>query len=103
MATTMIDQYEVMFSANAFPPRIWLKSGGSFIGQLVFKHNGATLPPDSPGTLYYHLDDFGNVLDMLRNEKPVYWMYVGTGGGNENAIKTTPEPVGEAEALRVAT
>ena len=23
------------------------------------------------------------IIDLLRNEKPVYWMFVGSGGGNE--------------------
>jgi hypothetical protein len=47
--------------------------------------------------LQYHLEDLENVLDLLRNEKPMYLLYTGTGPGNENGIKTTPEPVGEAE------
>jgi hypothetical protein len=42
--TTKIDEYDVMYSSNLFPPRIWLKSAGKFIGQLIFKANGAALP-----------------------------------------------------------
>jgi hypothetical protein len=87
-----------MYSANTFAPRIWLKSGGSFIGQLVFRPNGAPLPQDTSGSLYYHLDDFQNVLDLLRNEKPMYWLFSGSGGGFENGVKTTPEAVGEGES-----
>ena len=41
--------------------------------------------------------DFDNAIDLLRNEKPMYLLYNGSGGGFENGIKTTPEPVGEAE------
>ncbi len=99
MAFTMIEQYEVMYSANKFPPRIWLKSEGKGIGQLVFMPNGTTLPPDSSGSLFYHLDDFGNILSLLQNEKPMYWLFNGTGNGTENAIKTTPEPIGEEEGV----
>ena len=40
MAITKIDEYEVMYSANACVPRIWLKSTNKFIGQLIFKPNG---------------------------------------------------------------
>jgi hypothetical protein len=102
MALTKIDQYEVLYSSNKFPPRIWLKSGGNFIGQLIFMPNGAALPPDSASgsqaNLHYHLDDFANTLDLLRNEAPMYLLFVGTGGGNENGIKTTPEAVGEGES-----
>ncbi len=102
MAITKIDEYEVMYSANAFPPRIWLKGGGKYIGQLVFMPAGATLPPDcmngTQAQLYYHLDDYHNMIDLLRNESPLYLLYVGSGPGSENGIKTTDEPVSEGEA-----
>lgn len=95
MAVTQIEQYEVMYSANQFPPRVWLKGGGKYIGQLVFHPNNTPLPGDTPDSLHYHLDDLENVVDLLRNEKPMYLLWTGTGG--ENGIKTTPEPVGEEE------
>lgn len=101
MALTKIDKYEVMYSANQFAPRIWLKNGGKYIGQLIFKPNGSTLPPDAIArgqvNLYYHLDDFQNAIDLLRNESPLYLLYSGSGSGFENGIKTTQEPIGEGE------
>ena len=97
MALTKIDEYEVMYSANTFVPRIWLKGGGKFIGQLVFMPAGASLPQDTATSLYYRLQHLPMVLDLLRNEKPMYFMFSGSGPGFENGIKTTPEPVGEAE------
>ena len=97
MPVTMIEQYEVMYSANAFAPRIWLKGGGKYIGQLVFKPDGAALPPDSATSLYYHLEDFENALNLFQNEKPMYLLFSGSGPGYENGIKTTAEPVGEGE------
>ena len=48
--------------------------------------------------LNYHLDHYANVIDLLRNEKPVYLLYSGSGPGFENGIKTTPEVIGEGEA-----
>ena len=88
-----------MYSANKFPPRIWLKRAGKFIGQLIFKADGTALPSDSIAggqvNIYYHLQDFANTIDMLRNEKPMYLLWAGPTG--ENGVKTTPEPVGEAE------
>lgn len=99
MATlTKIDEYEVMYSSNKFPPRIWLKSAGKFIGQLIFRPDSSTLPADNSSSginLYYHLADFMNALDLLRNERPVYLLW--SAATSENGIKTTPEPVGEAE------
>ena len=47
MTVTKIDEYEVMYSANTFFPRIWLKGGGKSLGQLIFKPNGSPLPPDT--------------------------------------------------------
>ena len=97
MALTMIDDYEVMYSANTFPPRVWLKAGGKYIGQLIFHPDQSALPPDTQNgqtNLHYHLEDLQNILDLLRNEKPMYLLFSGSGPGFENGIKTTPEPVG---------
>jgi hypothetical protein len=92
MATTLINDYEVMYSANAFSPRIWLANSGKFIGQLIFHPNGAALPPDgmngSQVNLNYHLDDFENCAALLRNEKTVYLLYNGSGPGFENGLLT---------------
>lgn len=104
--TTTIDDYEVMYSANTFVPRIWLKHAGQFIGQLIFRPNGTPLPPDSKVgnqiNLNYHLDDFENTLDLLRNEKHIFLLFAGSGPGNENGILTTEEPVGAGEKVAVA-
>ena len=92
MATTLINDYEVIYSANAFPPRIGLVNSGKFIGQLIFHPNGAALPPDGviggQITLQYHLDDFENCFAVLRNEKTVYLLYNGSGPGFENGLVT---------------
>lgn len=102
MTVTKIDEYEVMYSANSFPPRIWLRAAGKFIGQLIFLPNGSSLPPDAMSgggvNVYYHLADYKNAIDLLRNEKPMFLSFAGSGGLNENGIKTTPEPVGEGGA-----
>ena len=101
MTITIIEQYEVMYSANQFPPRIWLKSGNKYIGQLIFGADGKALPEDSiqndQVNLYYHLENFENIIDLLRNEKPMYLLFSGSGRGYENGIKTTAEQVGEEE------
>jgi hypothetical protein len=99
MAVKQIGSYQVQYAANSFVPRIWLKdTANADIGQLIFLPDGKTLPPDSATNLYYHLSNYPHVIDLLRNEKPVYWHFVGTGGGNENAIRTSVEPQGEGES-----
>jgi hypothetical protein len=98
MPLTLIDQYEVMYSANSFVPRIWLKNSGNYIGQLIFEPDGSALPPDTnvngEVNLFYHLEDFNNAIDLLRDESPMYLLFSGSGGGFENGIKSTPEAVG---------
>ena len=102
-----IYSYEVMYSANAFAPRIWLKNSTAYIGQLIFKPDGMVLPNDNlingQINLYYHLQDFENTLDILRNEKPVYLLYSGSGAGFENGLRTYPETVGEGELQQYIT
>jgi hypothetical protein len=92
MATTLINDYEVMYSANSFPPRIWLKSAGKWIGQLIFHPDGATLHPDGvsggQAQVHYHLADFENCAGILRYEKTVYLIFSGSGPGNENGLMT---------------
>ncbi|RSL16498.1 hypothetical protein EDE15_2014 [Edaphobacter aggregans] len=98
MATTLINDYEVMYSANTFPPRIWLMNSGKFIGQLIFHPDGSVLPPDSMVSgqvnLQYHLEDFQNCAAILRNEKTVYLLYSGSGPGFENGLQTSQLPPG---------
>ena len=101
MALTQIDEYEVMYSANKFIPRIWLKNAGKYIGQLLFEPDGTALPVDAISggqvNIYYHLANYAHCIDLLRNEKSMYLLFNGSGGGFENGIKTTPEAVGEGE------
>ena len=103
MTQVRVDAYEVLYSANGFPPRIALKNAGNYIGQMIFLPNSAALPADTvvnkQAQLYYHLEDFQNVVDLLRNEKPIYMYYNGSGGGFENGIKTMIEKVGEGEIV----
>lgn len=100
--TRPIDGYTVIYSSNTFPPRIGLKLGTQFVGQCVFHPNGIQLPPDlqrpnGQVDLQYHLDDFQNVLDLLRNEKPIQLTFNGVGPGFENFVGTGAEAVGEGD------
>jgi hypothetical protein len=101
MALTQIDKFEVMYSANTFPPRIWLMNANNFIGQLIFMPDGSAVPQDSmvngQANIYYHLENFENVIELLRNESSVSLLFSGSGGGNENGILTTQDVVGVGE------
>lgn len=94
-----VDSYTVSYAANTFRPRIGLKSGDTILGQCVFLPNGTTLPqdflrPSGQADVHYHLDDFANVIDVLRHEKPVFFRFIGSGA--ENGLVTGFEPSGEA-------
>jgi hypothetical protein len=91
--TTEITSYSVIYSSNRFRPRIELMNGNEYIGQLVFFPDRAPLPVDSQWSdgsvdLHYHIVDFHNVIDLLRNEKPVFLNFNGSGPGFENNIET---------------
>lgn len=97
-----IESYVVMYSANHFPPRIWLRGAGGPLGQLVFEPNGKALEEDHETgggqvSIYYHLDDFQNVIRLLDGKVPVYLLYSGSGGGNENGIQTASQAVAATE------
>ncbi len=104
MPQMRVDAYEVLYSANGFSPRIALKNAGNYIGQLLFLPDGAAQPADTvvnkQAQLHYHLGDFRNVVDLLRNEKPIYMYYNGSGSGFENGIRTMSERVGEGEIVQ---
>jgi hypothetical protein len=74
---------------------------------MLFLPNGTALPADTVTkgqvVLYYHVDHYPNVIDLLRNEKPVYLYYNGSGSGFENGIKTMVEKVGEGELTSTDT
>ena len=99
MATvTKIDHFEVMYSANGFPPRLWLFGGGKPLGQLLFMPDGKALPPDTISNgqvnLYYHLENLSTMLELFRGEKTLYLLWAGSGGGFENGIQTAQQPLG---------
>ena len=46
---------------------------------------------------YYHHSQLQHLIDMLRNEKPIYVFFFDNGGFPNSRISTTDEPVGEGE------
>jgi hypothetical protein len=78
---------------------ILLYSGSGYLASVYFSTEEEPLRPAeqfSNGTygLYYDYQELQIVLDMLRNEKPVYLIY---NGARNTRLSTAPEPVGEGE------
>lgn len=80
------------------------RSDNSLIGSLYFYRNPATMPnvddqakpTRSFAWCFFPEQDFPHVLDLLRNEKPLYFQFI-TGVLNIGVLKTSYEPVGEGE------
>lgn len=68
------------------------------IAQVLAVPDGEPLPPaerrDGRAILYYHRAAIPQVVDLLRNESPVYLLW---GEGRNTALATGYEPVGEGE------
>lgn len=79
---------------------ILLQAENEFLGYLYFMADGCNLPePEKKYNLYYyyfHFQDMPSVVDMLRNESPVYIFYMESNKQNSR-ISTTMELVGEGE------
>jgi hypothetical protein len=73
------------------------------IGAAYFHRNPKTLPVTDTRKVsgyiscHYLAEDYPQVLDLLRNEKPVYVEFEAQLGNMAN-IRTSAEPVGEGEA-----
>jgi hypothetical protein len=84
------------YSDNKYNPRIWLYSNGEIIGQLVFYPDGTTLPDDyTDGVtydLYYHLQEYENCVEILRNSEVVTLKWIDV--GSENVLLGYNAPVG---------
>ena len=110
MAITEITKYDVAYyaggrNAAAFPYRaiIGLRNDSDrLIGAAYFHHNTTTMPvadtQKATGYIscHYLAEDYPQVLDLLRNEKPVYVEFEVRPGNIAN-IRTSAEPVGEGE------
>jgi hypothetical protein len=96
-----VEEYEVLYSSNKFVPRILLKSEGKYIGQLIFNTDNTTLPSDSLENgqlnMYYHMQNFQDIINILRNDKPIFIEFTGTDVNDENCLRTSSEPVGKFE------
>lgn len=93
-------QYELFASrlANVLAHmRLYAEHG--VVGHVEFLADGEPLPPaERPPSgqhrLYYPFSSLPMVVDLLRNEKPIFLVWAGAAGSR---LSTSPEPVGEGE------
>lgn len=98
-----IDNYTVnVLSPKPYNGRRLMNIKGSFGTAILWFHpDDATLPDNRKRLnqnifdVYYHVSFWEPVLDVLRNESPVYFNFSDT--SNAAQIYTGNEPVGEGE------
>ncbi len=77
------------------------ESDGSTIGGIYFHRDVKTMPehdvqdPSGYVWCHHHWDDYAAILDMLRNETPVFLRYLDS--WSMASLTTSPEPIGEGE------
>lgn len=112
--THTIDEYSVQVYANDLRGNltrwaagvIYLYSSGNHVGSAYFARDGYTAPDAvySGGIIYFHAqsEQYERVLDLLRNEQPVYLRWTphsdsGEPNDGDAYFYTGREPVGEEE------
>jgi len=111
MAIKEIKNYDVAYYAGAknvsgHPYRavIGLRDeNNNLLGAAYFHHSSATMPNADTQKVtgyiscHYPAEHYPYVLDLLRNEKPVFLEFE-VSAGNVGNIRTSAEPVGEGES-----
>jgi len=97
-----VTQYHVLFygSPDGYldnRAQITLYDGANVLGYVRFHDSGMPFPGDSQsgGKILMHLPSpmFENVIDVLRNEKPINYYFA----SGHAFLGTSTEPVGEGE------
>ncbi|SRX53959.1 hypothetical protein [Aequorivita sp. CIP111184] len=105
---------QVTFQVNSYRYYHWSSRGnlkttlnlygsGSNACMVLFQSNpDATLPPatmhgENFFRLHYHQYQLDSLIDMLRNESPIFVFFNNDNGQNNSRISTSNEPVGEGE------
>jgi hypothetical protein len=101
---TITNYSYMLFSSRAeeaeYKAVIMITAQTGFLGYINFVSDSNKLPKAvkmyNLYHFYYHMQDMPAIIDMLRNEGPVYLFYQ-EDDKNMCRISTTMEPVGEGE------
>ncbi len=77
-------------------------TGGEMCAVWFIENEEANLPEAREAAadryeFYYHHSQLQHLIDMLRNEKPIFVFFDNDNGFRNSRISTTDEPVGEGE------
>ena len=110
MAIREINNYDVAYyggakniSGHPYRAIIGLRDQDNMLlGAAYFHHSAATMPNSDTQkangyiSCHYPAEHYGHIIDLLRNEKPVFIEFE-VAAGNVANIRTSSEPVGEGE------
>lgn len=97
MIVKKIEFYTVLYSPRMDVRQVWLRAGNEYIGQVIFWPDDGDLPDSTAEVLHYHERDYANLIDLLRNEQPVFLMSSELDDTTVAAIMTGTEMVGDGE------
>jgi hypothetical protein len=76
MDPILIEKHYIKYPSNATVKTIWLKNGEALIGVLQFRASGSSVPPNNLHhglpIVQYRLEDFSNIVYLLKSERPAY-------------------------------
>ena len=97
--TKEIDAYVIKYrssaNGNTVSPEILLLKGKQYVGKITFRKGAKTEINRNRLRVNYPLTSFNSVVDILRNEKPLFLTVFSDLHGGE--LSTTHEPIGEGE------
>jgi hypothetical protein len=96
-------QYYDWSSRTSGKTNLILKGTGGQTCSVWFEENPAAALQEASQVaanyyiFWYHHNQLDHLIDMLRNEKPIYVFFNNDNGFANSRISTTDEPVGEGE------
>lgn len=109
--TNGFDAYQLFYyskypSAPFFEAIIQVYQAGVLVGRIAFFPDGGPIPPNGTITplgtaipsVHFALSRFNDVVETLRQEKPLY-LYLDTSSGVGMVATMQNEPVGEQEGV----
>jgi len=95
------DAYKIWYySGHPYQALIYVYQGSKYVGRIVFYKDGTTIPPNASypePSIHYPLSRFNDVINILREEKPLY-LFLNLDNKIGILATTDLEPVGEEEA-----
>jgi hypothetical protein len=95
------DGYKIWYySGHPYEVLIYVYKGTKYVGRIVFFKDGSAIPPNASypePSIHYPLSRFNDVINILREEKPLY-LFLNLDNKIGTLATTDIEPAGEEEA-----